>query len=216
MCTTSVCVEKAVLAVVPSCDVGTNYDPPTDPSLVVVLPADGGSGLLELDITSPYFRYADSPGSTLDPAEDASVASSTSEIVTSVADVGPDETSHMGPSLVASDDELLASRLPGYLDSFQTFVEYHFDSIICLFILSSFFVLHFRLLRGVPHFLFLIVRKCIQLKTSSFHLSKVFAWGIVPYLEFHRLFIRSCWIGIFPMKNYQFCISPGVFVVLAR
>ena len=56
-------------------------------------------------------------------------ACSVSETVISLADAGPDETSTMGPSLVDSDDELLASLLPGYLNSFQNLVKFHFGNI---------------------------------------------------------------------------------------
>ena len=72
-CTTSACVDKAVLAIVPSSDVATDYYPPTDPAFVGLLLADGGSGLPELDIASPDLRYVGNHGSTVNPPEDFSV-----------------------------------------------------------------------------------------------------------------------------------------------
>ena len=112
------CVDRAVLAVVDSCDAVTAYDPPVETPLVVSQIPSGDPVVPALDVASP-----NASRSTVDPPDDFSVegslvACSGHSDVASVSEAGLVETSTMGPSLIDSDDELLASRPPGYLNSF--------------------------------------------------------------------------------------------------
>ena len=99
-----VTADKSVQAVVEYCDVGTEHD--------------------RLGVTSPVLPSADSVEPVADPPEDLSVvgslgADSSPETVVPESDPVPLVTSPMGASLVDSDDEAIATRLPGYLNSFN-------------------------------------------------------------------------------------------------
>ena len=100
-----VTADKGVQAVVEYCDVGTEHD--------------------HLGVTLPVLPPADSVESVADPPEDLSVvgslgAYSSPETVVPESDSVPLVTSPMGTSLVDSDDEAIATRLPGYLNCFKT------------------------------------------------------------------------------------------------
>ena len=97
-------VDKAVQAVVEYCDVSTEYD--------------------RLGVTSPVLPPADSVESVADPPEDFSVvdsldADSSPEPIAPESDSVPLVTSPMGTSPVDSDDEAIATRLPGHINSFK-------------------------------------------------------------------------------------------------
>ena len=79
---------------------------------------------MDLDVTPNALLSADSTESVVDPPVDFSidgslVADNTPETAASVSDFVPLVTSPMGPALVDSDDELIATRLPSYLNSFK-------------------------------------------------------------------------------------------------
>ena len=100
-----VTADKSVQAVVEYCDVGTEHD--------------------RLGVTSPVLPPADSVEPVADPPEDLPVvdsldADSSPETVVPESDPVPLVTSPMGAGLVDSDDEAIATRLPGYLNSFKT------------------------------------------------------------------------------------------------
>ena len=133
-----VTADKSVQAVVEYCDVGTRdevqlVDASTDAVVVtadksvqaVVEYCDVGTEHDRLGVTSPVLPPADSVGLVADPPEDLSVvgslgAGSSPETVVPEPDSVPLVTSPMGTSLVDSDDEAIAIRLPGYPNSFKT------------------------------------------------------------------------------------------------
>ena len=116
--------DKAVLAVVDRCDAITAYDPPVEASHSALLPVHGDPGWsIGPGLTTPGLRSPASPGSTVGAPDDFSVRGSlivrpVSDDVVSVSEAGLFETSTIGPSLVDSDDEKLASLVPGYLNIF--------------------------------------------------------------------------------------------------
>ena len=111
-------VDRAVQAVVDSCDAVTACNPPVDAAVVVSqIPPD--------DLVVPTLDVASPIGScpTVDPPDNFSVdgslvACSVASDVASASEAGVAGTSTIGSSLIDSHDELLASRLPGYLNSF--------------------------------------------------------------------------------------------------
>ena len=84
-------------------DVAKEYDPPVVSPPDVTLPPCEDLDLPDCDAASTVHSVTDHPSS---------------ETVTLLVENVPEETSTVGSSLVDSDDELLASRLPGYLNSF--------------------------------------------------------------------------------------------------
>ena len=115
--------DKAVLAVVESCNAGTSYDPLLEVDPVELPPVRDDVEATETDFASPGLLSPVSADITIDPPDDFTVvgslaAQSVSETAASVSDAGPEDTSPMGLSLIDSHDELIASRLPGYLNSF--------------------------------------------------------------------------------------------------
>ena len=144
-------VDKAVQAVVEHCDVNTEHDPLVESPTVVPASADDVLASVDLDVTPTALLSAGSTESVVDPPEDFSidgslVAENNPEIAASVLDFVSLVTSPMGPALVDSDDELIATRLPGYLNSFrpcEVFVQ-PFLSFVFLFpfLTFSLFVFH--------------------------------------------------------------------------
>ena len=109
-------------AVVDYCDVGTVYDPPATTTPVVPTLEDA---VLDIDVVASGPTSLTSLESSVDPLDDYTVDGSLaarSELVDAVraSQSGPEETSPIGASLIDSDDEPIASRLPGYLNSFKT------------------------------------------------------------------------------------------------
>ena len=134
--------DKAVQAVVEYCDVGTEYDPPAETTPVVSALDDAVSGI---DLVASGPTSLTSFESFVDPPDDFTVdgslaARSESDDAGPALETGPEETSPMGPSLIDSDDEPIASRLPGYLNSFKTCEVFalRFISFIFLFHIFSF------------------------------------------------------------------------------
>ena len=113
--------DQAVQAVVEVSESSTSYDPPAEIAPVAEL-------LETVLCESPSAnvrRLSFSFESSVEPPEDFTVDGSladepSSELVVPALDSAPEETSPIGPSLVDSDDELIATRLPGYLSNFNT------------------------------------------------------------------------------------------------
>ena len=111
-------VDRAVLAVVERCDAVTTFDPPVETALVAPqIPSD------DPVVPTPDVAFPIASRSSVDPPDDFSVDESlvpcsAPSDVASVSGAGLAETSTMGRSLIDSDDELLASLQPGYLNSF--------------------------------------------------------------------------------------------------
>ena len=120
-----VLADKEVLAVVGTCTACTEYCPPietaSDANLSETVPRESSSA----DVTAAVRRSSASLESFLDPLDDFTVdgslvAGSKPDNVGPALEGGPEATSPMGPSLIDSDGEPNASRLPGYLNSFKT------------------------------------------------------------------------------------------------
>ena len=120
----NVCVgtaDQEVQATVGFRDAFTDYDPPAEIAPVAEL-------LETVLCESPSAnvrRLSFSFESSVEPPEDFTVDGSladepSSELAVPALDSAPEETSPIGPSLVDSDDELIATRLPGYLSNFKT------------------------------------------------------------------------------------------------
>ena len=114
--------DKAVQAVVDGCDVSTVCDPPAMIMPVVPTLEDA---VLDLELAAVGSTSLNSLESSVDPPDDFTVDGSLAarfELGDAVpaSESGPEETSPIGASLIASDDEPIASRLPGYLNSFKT------------------------------------------------------------------------------------------------
>ena len=113
--------DQAVQAVVEVSESSTSYDPPAEIAPVAEL-------LETVLCESPSAnvrRLSFSLESSVEPPEDFTVDGSladepSSELAVPALDSAPEETSPIGPSLVDSDDELIATRLPGYLSNFKT------------------------------------------------------------------------------------------------
>ena len=114
--------DKTVQAVVSYCDVGTVYDPPTAPAPVASVPEDA---VPDIDVVASGPASLTSLESSVEIPDDFTVdgslaARSESGDAGPAPGSGPEETSPLGASLIDSDDEPIASRLPGYLNSFKT------------------------------------------------------------------------------------------------
>ena len=115
--------DVAVQAVVETSDSSTVHDPPVEsPPVTSPLAADV-SEVMESVVNQPGLPSASSTETLLDIPEDFSFGGSLSvgpepDDAVLAPDTGSRETSPMGPSLIDSDDEPIASRLPGYLNSF--------------------------------------------------------------------------------------------------
>ena len=120
-------VDKTVQAVVEYCDVGTDHD--------------------LLGVTSPVLPPADSVESVVDPPVETPPAASppvsdapelADAVVTLPARLSAGSTgssSPMGASLVGSDDEVIATRLPGYLNNLKP-VKYLINNFSSFFLFS--------------------------------------------------------------------------------
>ena len=113
--------DQEVQATVGFSDAFTDYDPPAEIAPVAEL-------LETVLCESPSAnvrRLSFSFESSVEPPEDFTVDGSladepSSELAAPALDPASEETSPIGPSLVDSDDELIATRLPGYLSNFKT------------------------------------------------------------------------------------------------
>ena len=114
-------VDKAVSATVVTSDVATAYDPPASPSSVL-LSLHVSSELPDPDVR-PLELHTDADSQVaVESPEDVVGSLCALFVSTPLTGTALEETSTMGLSLVDSDDELLASRLQGYLNSFQNLV----------------------------------------------------------------------------------------------
>ena len=113
--------DQEVQATVGFSDAFTDYDPPAEIAPVAEL-------LETVLCESPSAnvrRLSFSFESSVEPPEDFTVDGSladepSSELAAPTLDPASEETSPIGPSLVDSDDELIATRLPGNLTNFKT------------------------------------------------------------------------------------------------
>ena len=123
----TVCIsaDVAVQAVVETSDSSTVHDPPVEsPPVASSLIADVLS-MVEPVVDHPDLPSASGTETGVEIPEDFSFSGSPSVgpdpgDVVPAPDTGLGETSPLGPSLIDSDDEPIASRLPGYLNSFKT------------------------------------------------------------------------------------------------
>ena len=118
-------VDKAVQAVVEHCDVDTVYDPPAETPPTASPSAVDAPELVDPSVIRPALPSASNVETLVDLPEDFPVDGLlTAEPVPETVSSRPDSvslvTSPMGASLVDSDDEMIATRLPGYLNSFKT------------------------------------------------------------------------------------------------
>ena len=118
--------DQSVQAVVETGETSTVYDPPVDTLPVAPSsPAVSVSGTLEADVEQSDVPSADSTDTLPEAVEDVPTGDPLSAepapegAVPGLVPVSA-ETSPMGPSLVDSDDEPIASRLPGYLNIFNS------------------------------------------------------------------------------------------------
>ena len=118
-------VDQSVQAVVETGETSTDYDPPVEPlSAAPSSPATSVPETVEADVEQSDVPSTDSTDILLEAVEDVPAGDPLSAepapegAVPGLVPVSA-ETSPMGPSLVDSDDEPIASRLPGYLNSFN-------------------------------------------------------------------------------------------------
>ena len=140
-------MDQTIQAVVETGEASTDYDPPVEtlPAAPSSLAA-GSPEVVEADTEQPDVPSAGSTESLLEVADDLPIrsplsAESVPEGAVSSLATATIATSPMGPSLVDSDDEPIASRLPGYLNSFNP-VKYligNFYSFLFSFSLSLVF-----------------------------------------------------------------------------
>ena len=181
-------VDQSVQAVVETGETSTDYDPPVEPlSAAPSPPASSVPGTVEADVEQSDVPSTDSTDTLLEAVEDVPAGDPLSAepapegAVPGLVPVSA-ETSPMGPSLVDSDDEPIASRLPGYLNSFNP-VKYLIGS-------------------------FLFISSFISTFTSFFHVillfhlfSIVFLFFLYDFLQFfifhHFLIAKSLEYSVF-------------------
>ena len=118
-------MDQSVQAVVETGEASTDYNPPVETLPTAPSPLAAGSPeVVEADTEQPDVSSAGSTETLLEVADDLPIRSPLSaESVPegAVSNLAPATiaTSPMGPSLVDSDDEPIASRLPGHLNSFN-------------------------------------------------------------------------------------------------
>ena len=144
-------VDQSVQAVVETGETSTDYNPPVEPlSAAPSPPATSVPETVEADVEQSDVPSTDSTDTLLEAVEDVpagdplSAEAAPEGAVPGLVPVSA-ATSPMGPSLVDSDDEPIASLLPGYLNSFNP-VKYligSFYSFIFSFPLSPVFFTSF-------------------------------------------------------------------------
>ena len=142
--------DVAVQAVVETSDSSTVHDPPVEsPPVASSLIADVLS-MVEPVVDQPDLPSASGTEAGVEIPEDFSFSGSPSVgpdpgDVVPAPDTGLGETSPLGPSLIDSDDEPIASRLPGYLNSFKTceVFDQYLHSVFPLFIFPLVFFAFF-------------------------------------------------------------------------
>ena len=114
--------DKAVQVAVETSDAFSLYDPPVEPPPAASPSVADVIGMMQPVVDQPDLPSVISTETLLEFPEDFSVAGSLAARSES-GDSGPasesglEETSPLGASLIDSDDEPIASRLPGYLNS---------------------------------------------------------------------------------------------------
>ena len=177
--------DKTVQAVVDYCDVGTVYDPPATTTPVVPTLEDA---VLDIDLVALGPTSLTSLESSVDPPNDFTVDGSLaarSELGDAgpPSETGPEETSPIGPSLIDSDDELIAPRLPGYPNSFKT------CEVSALQFLSFTFLFHiflFIFIRNSDFTVFLSIFHCLEFFKIGCFFSFQFS---VIFCNFHLFYI---------------------------
>ena len=117
-------VDKVVQAAVETTDAFTMHNPRVEFPPVASPLADDVPEVVESVVDQPGPPSTSSTETQLDIPEDFSFGDSLSvgpdpDDAVPAPDTGSRETSPMGPSLIDSDDEPIASCLPGYLNSFK-------------------------------------------------------------------------------------------------
>ena len=117
--------DVAVQAVVETSDSSIVHDPPVVSPPVASPSAADVPEVVESVVDLPGFPSTSSTETQFDIPEDFSFGGSPSvgpdpDDAVPAPDTGSRETSPMGPSQIDSDVEPIASRLPGYLNSFKT------------------------------------------------------------------------------------------------
>ena len=119
-------VNQSIQAVVETGETSTDYDPPVETLPAAPSPLAAGSPeVVETDTEQSDVPSAGSTESLREVADDLPIRSplsAESVLEGAVSNLAPATiaTSPMGPSLLDSDDEPIASRLPGYLSSFKS------------------------------------------------------------------------------------------------
>ena len=119
-------LDRESAAVVETGEASTDYDPPVGTLPAAPSPLAAGSPeLVEVDTEQSDVPSAGSTESLREVADDLPIRSplsAESVLEGAVSNLAPATiaTSPMGPSLLDSDDEPIASRLPGYLSSFKS------------------------------------------------------------------------------------------------
>ena len=181
-------VDKVVQAAVETSDAFTVHDPPVEFPPVASPLADDVPEVVESVVDEPGPPSTSSTEAQFDIPEDFSFGGSLSvgpDLDDAVpADTGSRETSPMGPSLIDSNDEPIASRLPGYLNSFKTceVSDRHFSFIRFFLFSLPFFCLAIQTFLSFHLFFILLVLFDSWLFKFHFSLflslSKVFKCGV--------------------------------------
>ena len=118
--------DQSVQAVVETGETSTSYDPPAETPLAAPSsPAVSVYEVVEADVEQSDVPSTDITETLLEVVDDVpardllSIEPAPEGVVPGLAPASA-ETSPMGPSLLDSDDEPIASRLPGYLSSFKS------------------------------------------------------------------------------------------------
>ena len=183
--------DQSVQAVVETGETSTEYDPPVD-ALPAALssPVASASGTLEADIERSDVPSTDSTDTLLEAAEDVPAGDPLSAepapegAVPGLVPVSA-ETSPLGPSLVDSDDEPIASRLPGYLNISNS-VKYligNFYSFLFISIFTS--VFHVFLLFHLFSIVFCFSYDFLQLFSFSITFSSLKVLSIAFFFSDH-------------------------------
>ena len=187
--------DVAVQAVVETSDSSTVHDPPVEsPPVASSLIADVLS-MVEPVVDQPDLPSASGTETGVEIPEDFSFSGSPSVgpdpgDVVPAPDTGLGETSPLGPSLIDSDDEPIASRLPGYLNSFKT-CEVS-DQYLYSFIFLFSFLLAIQIFRLFHLFPIVLVLLLFSFACCVFH-----HFLIVKSFQTWSFSLLSCILAIF-------------------
>ena len=187
-------------------DAFTDYDPPAEIAPVAEL-------LETVLCESPSAnvrRLSFSFESSVEPPEDFTVDGSladepSSELAAPALDPASEETSPIGPSLVDSDDELIATRLPGYLSNFETceVSDQYLHSFIFLFS----FLLAIQIFRLFHLFSIVLVLFAVQFcMLCFFHI-----FLIVKSFQTWRFSLLSCILAILATFHLFYILKIFLF-----